>query len=585
VEIFSLGFGPALKKKWGQTEYRLSLIPLGGFVKMAGEEPAPGKPPAPDEFYGKTVGQRCIVFGAGVVMNILFGLIFFVLAYRIGVPVVPAKIGAVEPGSAAWKADLRRGDEIVRIGDLAGDLDFEDLKTSVILAKKGKSLSLEVNRDGNLIEVHLEPEYVAEIGRMSAGISPYFTMTLADPEDPRVRKEIQREEAKIRDEIMSVYRAGLRGGDTITGIYIGEDSQLIPLESPGEFSLAVALAGTRPIRIAYTRNGVAQTAAVVQTVPEETWGIGILLGQTRTISAVRAQSWADGEKGFAAGDVVMAVDGQETHSGDEAQKALDASADRSVEVIVSRGESETTLTAPPRQEKAAAVIAFERDRLFISAVVSGSPAEKAGLQPGDRIVAANGKNCEDFNVFYNAIQHSQGKPIKVAWEKHGARAAAEATITPIHGRTVRLVFKSSHVRAQASIAKSLRLGTRKSFQWIVRVYSMIRGLLTRSISTEHLSSPVAISYIIYVAARDSPGWLLYFLGLISINLGVLNLLPIPILDGGHILFAIIEKIRGKALSEKVMAAASYVGLGLLLAVFARAVWNDIWMFFLKELFG
>ena len=92
---FSLGFGPSLKKKWGETEYRLGICPIGGYVKMAGEEPTPDKPPEPGEFYSKSVGRRSIVFVAGVVMNLIFGFVAFMLAYQIGVPVQPAIVGGV----------------------------------------------------------------------------------------------------------------------------------------------------------------------------------------------------------------------------------------------------------------------------------------------------------------------------------------------------------------------------------------------------------------------------------------------------------------------------------------------------------
>jgi len=102
VEVFSLGFGrPLLKKKGAQTTYQICAIPFGGYVKMAGEEEDPGKPAPPDNFNSKSVGQRSIIFAAGVVMNIIFGFLVFMLAYRVGVPVVPAKAGELQPGSPA----------------------------------------------------------------------------------------------------------------------------------------------------------------------------------------------------------------------------------------------------------------------------------------------------------------------------------------------------------------------------------------------------------------------------------------------------------------------------------------------------
>ncbi len=141
VEIFSLGFGPVLlRKKWGGTEYRLSLVQIGGYVKMAGEEPQPDRPPAPGDFYAKSVGQRAFVFVAGVTMSLVFGFLVFILAYRVGVPVMPAVVGYAEPGSPAWKIGLRAGDVIRKIDDISPPLDFEDLKTTVTLKRRGKGI-------------------------------------------------------------------------------------------------------------------------------------------------------------------------------------------------------------------------------------------------------------------------------------------------------------------------------------------------------------------------------------------------------------------------------------------------------------
>ncbi len=82
----------------------------------------------------------------------------------------------------------------------------------------------------------------------------------------------------------------------------------------------------------------------------------------------------------------------------------------------------------------------------------------------------------------------------------------------------------------------------------------------------------------YAAARTGMGYFLYILGVLNINLGVMNLLPVPVLDGGHLMFAVIEKIRGKAVSERVRSMASYVGLALIVGLLLVAFWNDIHIF-------
>ena len=129
---------------------------------------------------------------------------------------------------------------------------------------------------------------------------------------------------------------------------------------------------------------------------------------------------------------------------------------------------------------------------------------------------------------------------------------------------------------RAGFLRSVTLGTRKALQWIVRIYGTLRSLLLGEVSARHLSGPIAIGYVTYEAAKRGVGMLCYILGVLSVNLGVVNLLPIPILDGGHILFLAVEKVRGRPVSEKVRAAAGYVGLALLLSIMLLAFWNDIW---------
>ena len=581
VEVFSLGFGPGLKRTWGGTEYRLSMIPLGGYVKLAGEEPSPDKPPAPDEFYGKSVGRRAIVFVAGVVMNIIFGFICFIVAYQVGVPVVPAKVGAVQQGSPAWKTGVKRGDVITRINHLRRDLDFEDLNTTILLADPGEKISLGIERNGSRLDLQLVPEYDEELGRMFAGIYRPSTLTIADRDSPAVRKAIAGEPPATRRELEAVYQAGLRGGDTITAVHLPGRAKPVSVETPGDFLEAAGSHGEGPIRIAFTRNGTPHPPVTVQPVPNRSgWIVGVRLGPTHTLEIVRQGSWA-GAAGLAAGDVILSVAGRPTRSGSEVMHTLDETAGAAARVNLLRGGAERSIIIPPGPHRAQArdVIAFAIDNLVVDAVKSRHPAADRGIRPGDRILAVDGRPCREFEEFHGAISNSGGRVVAVTYARNGATAKAD--LTPVRPRTVRVILEPDRARTHTGIARSFRLGARKSFQWIVRVYAMVKSLLLGTISPRHLSSPLAIVYVTYAAARENIGVLLYFLAVISVNLGVVNLLPIPILDGGHLLFAALEKVRGKPVNEHIRSIASYVGLALLLAIFAVALWNDIWKLFLR----
>src|SRR5262245_54139374 len=118
VEVFSLGFGPRL---WGftrkGTDYRIALVPVGGYVKMAGDTPGEESSGAPDELTSKSVGQRFVIFSAGVIMNMVLAVVLFPIAFAGGVSFPKPEVGSVDAGGPAWKAGLQPGDEIDRVSN------------------------------------------------------------------------------------------------------------------------------------------------------------------------------------------------------------------------------------------------------------------------------------------------------------------------------------------------------------------------------------------------------------------------------------------------------------------------------------
>ena len=235
VDAFSLGFGPCLGKKWGDTEYRLSAIPLGGYVKLAGEEPEPGKEAAPDEFYGKSVGQRSIVFAAGALVNLIFGFFIFMVAYGVGVPVLPAVVGEVAPGSPAWKIGLKSGDRIEKIGNISPPVDFEDLRISVALSSGDDGIPLGLHRNGEYLEKTLYPEFDENAGMRTAGIYPEGSVIVG--EAPRARKG-KRE--PYTPDPLAVFDAGLATGDVVTAVGVAGQEAPVPVSVPGDFMDAVS---------------------------------------------------------------------------------------------------------------------------------------------------------------------------------------------------------------------------------------------------------------------------------------------------------------------------------------------------------
>lgn len=178
VLAFSLGFGPAiLKKQWGETEYRLSLFPLGGYVKLAGEGPEEEKTGSSWEFSSKSAGQRASVLVAGVALNAVLAFIAFIVAFQIGVPFIAPEVGQVAPGWPAWDAGIQRGDKIVEI-DGSKDLDFEDLFTIVALSNPSAGVTLKVERDNKTFDVNVTPKYDTEHGIQRIGIMPATSLEI-----------------------------------------------------------------------------------------------------------------------------------------------------------------------------------------------------------------------------------------------------------------------------------------------------------------------------------------------------------------------------------------------------------------------
>jgi len=157
VEAFSIGFGPKLFGwRRGHTVYKLSLIPLGGYVKMAAENPGERGTGAPDEFPNKSFSQRLFIMSAGVLFNLILAFLLFAWAFGIGVPTPKAQIGYVVRGGPAWEAGLLPGDTVTHV-DGQEILGFTDLVAEVALSDEGP-VTLTVVRDGKTLELEVTPE-------------------------------------------------------------------------------------------------------------------------------------------------------------------------------------------------------------------------------------------------------------------------------------------------------------------------------------------------------------------------------------------------------------------------------------------
>jgi regulator of sigma E protease len=223
----------------------------------------------------------------------------------------------------------------------------------------------------------------------------------------------------------------------------------------------------------------------------------------------------------------------------------------------------------------------------IGRIVSGGAGERAGLRAEDRVTHAGGVAVDTWEQLVQAVRAHPGRPLRLAVQRGGRTleidvlpdAAAEGNerigrigaapwIPPQHAD--RIVVRVSHGPLE-SVAKAV------AKTWDISVFSlkMLGKMLLGEVSWKHLSGPVTIAD--YAGQSAQMGWISYatFLALISISLGVLNLLPIPLLDGGHLMYYAIETIKGSPVSERAIELGQRVGLALLLVMMAFAFYNDL----------
>ena len=220
-------------------------------------------------------------------------------------------------------------------------------------------------------------------------------------------------------------------------------------------------------------------------------------------------------------------------------------------------------------------------------IVSGSPAERAGLKAGDRVVEAGGKAIAYWEELVLVIRARPGATLRLSIERNGERVATEVVPETANVGNVQIGRIGAAPRVPESHADrilvkvnygplgALAKACAKTADIALFSLKMLGRMLIGEVSWKHLSGPVTIAD--YAGQSAQMGWLSYvtFLALISISLAVLNLLPIPLLDGGHLLYYAVEVIRGSPVSERVMELGQRVGLALLLLMMAFAFYNDL----------
>ncbi len=224
----------------------------------------------------------------------------------------------------------------------------------------------------------------------------------------------------------------------------------------------------------------------------------------------------------------------------------------------------------------------------VDTIQAGSAAEAAGFQPGDLVLSIDGKTIENFGDMQRIVGASPGTPLKVTINRKGTELTLTATpllreITDNFGNKHRMgmlgISRSSSgddiVTENIGPVKAVQLGVSETWFVIERTLNYIGGMITGRESPDQLGGPIRIAQISGQVASISFSALLHLTAVLSVSIGLLNLFPVPLLDGGHLVFYAIEAVRGRPLSERAQEFGFRVGLALVLMLMIFATWNDL----------
>jgi regulator of sigma E protease len=567
VEVFSLGFGPRIFG-WnrGETDYRISAFPLGGYVKMAGEyDDFMGegeRSPHEDDLNSKPIWQRFIIFAAGPAVNFLLAFVLFPIGFATGAPFIAPIVGDVAPGGAAWMAGLTPGDEILSVNDNRV-YGMADVMLEIALSDPDDTIAT-IRRDGRVFEERFTLQRTADDSRYDLGVSASYLPIL------RVR------------EGSAAAKAGIQDGDVLTGV---EDLRLGEVSDESLVTPAVALSRLASRSEAATlhveRDG-RQLSFLVEPTRVEMEDAMPKLGALPVATRVLGLRNAAASPGFPIrrDDVIEGVGDTAVLVGEDvrdALRALPVGASASLAVLRDGSARPITLDAGQISSLTARDISFTQDLagpLRIQVIQNG-PLAEAGMLDGDHITALNGMPLADFRELKKLIDdHPEQVDYTVSFLRDGTAQEISVRARSLAIHDFGLAPTTHEIVHDLSFLAAMTAGIDSSVNSIRNTGLTLAKLFTGEVGTENLGGPIAISVITYEAAKWDFAKLLMFLAALSVNLGLINILPIPVLDGGQIVFLACEKVKGSRLSERFMQNAQLAGFVAILALMAYVTFND-----------
>lgn len=607
------------------TEYRIGALPFGGYVRMLGQDDLnPGAvSQATDSYQRCRPWKRMVVISAGVVFNLISAALLFIVVFMVGMKVEPPRIGQITPDSPAARATattpdgrtvgLEPGDTILSI-DGETPHRFDAVLMAVAMASPHRPLSMIVERRGlaQPLVFALEPERSEITGLLDIGIRP--------PQTNRIEAGDTPSESRLIAEALD--RQGLHGvrpGMSVIDI----NAHGAPTHG-GDIAAAFEASQGRPVALTFA-DDQGQSRLELRPRPRfEASIVGLSTGgdaafeHTLGLAGVlRVDPEADPKfapQGLQPGDVFTRIGSVEYPSLVRGIEAIRAHAGGSVEAVVLRDAhgTPTPLELTLRVDRAGKIGAQVTDTAADSNLLSlpaaslrdGIKAEPrtpaaAGVitRPGSRLATIEGTTVTDLHQAREALRAATA-------QAHAAGSGATLTLgltlpTPGHPEVSvpwtltpedvqRLhalgwappfsagLFEYEEVllRADGPVA-AIGLGLEETKRVMTKTYLTFARLAQGTVQVEHLKGPVGIAHLGTRIAGRGPMWLLFFLALISVNLAVVNFLPLPIVDGGQFLMLVYEQLRGRPVPIPVQNAVSMAGLLLIAGAFLLITFNDV----------
>jgi regulator of sigma E protease len=286
---------------------------------------------------------------------------------------------------------------------------------------------------------------------------------------------------------------------------------------------------------------------------------------------------AAAEAGIEVGDRILAVDGEPVRRWDEVQFALLTSPEEPVALTIERGERQLTVTVTPakipRYEFGDAGL-LPKQLPKIAAVVAGSPAEQAGFAPGDEIRGVDGRAIGSGNDFVEYVEQRPGQSLAVEVDRQG-RPVTLAVVPRLDGEVGRIGVSLSYFQRFGPL-ESFVQSARFNWQITVQTFRMLGKIATGQVAAKSaFSGPLEIAALSGAAVRSSLRSFIQLMGLISISIAILNLLPVPVLDGGQIAILLVESGLRRDFPLKVKERIQQVGFALIVMLMVVVLYFDI----------